>query len=1272
MLLIQLIFFFTDLYKNDILKWEADDKVFVKTHSFSAMLQKVRNQHFVTFVGSPGSGKSATAHHIALILQKEGYSILPVKDIKELETYCNPKCQQVFVLDDVLGIVGLDENKLMKLNDYQDRLTEPVMKQTKIIMTCRKVVHRDKRLDDSFLISNENVVLLQSDEHVLNNQDKRELLEKYDINATVLSECDLKSTSYMFPYLCKLFSTKKEFQQHGAVFFRTPVKCILDELKKMKTNEIHYAALFLLVAYQNQLSENDLENDDKVTQSSLNEKTRTILKAISVSSSTEPYEFTNALSRMEETYTLKCGSKYTFVHDSMFEITALHFGLRFPELMIDIMSSDYIANNIKLNKKQLGTEKTENASTDSGKSDKDNKSNADSGYDISIELVESQYPYLAKRLYRDIENGELYNVFGNKALRNPTLLEDFKKEMDTKSYLEIFKVFLYEIKETINVRNDKNPNEKAQSEKNLTNTDPTQPFNRRQYSREKHHDILLNKKGDRICVRAVSWVIYYGHHHILQYIIDRIMEQKKEVDDLFRNQRNKSHRHFSENRHVSNDIKVNEEEEEVIEEELRLLCLGCLSGDVATVQILLKHVDKNLLSSHNLSFWGIYPFGISGHFGYVDITRELIKNGFDVNQKSAFYRPLVDACYGGNVSLVSELLKAGAVINEVYKENVTSLIAACKVGHTDVVTELIKEGADLNLACYYAYWTRPEGMDYEEWEQISSELGENVIGYHRVERETPMTAACSGGQLSIVEMLINKGVNVDDDKQSVGTPLTVACENGHLNVVNVLLQAGAKINLENTYGKSPITCARNNGQWEIVETLIKEDVTKLSYACFLGDLSSVENFIKADVDVNLKDGVIAPITAACFAGHSDIVKVLIRAGANVNLRDGDHLPLTTACYRGNLKVIEELLKADIDVNLMDEYHTPLEIACFRNYVSVTRQLIQKGVNVNKEIQDTETPLAMVCFSGYLELAKVLINAKAHIDSKGICDSPLGNACRRGHVDLVELLTKSGANVNLRSPIIHACLNASLTIVTHLLNNGANTDLHRALVNACCGKQRSDIKRKEQLDIVKELIKVKADVSFESEFGTALKIASESGHLSVVQQLIKARASINLGQKKTPPLTYACLNGHLSVVKELIKKKADVNLNGENKTPLTAACFKGHLDVVKELIKAKADINLGDGTRTPLIAAYDEGFLKIFKYLIFKAEANVNYIYNQSTPLMAACRGRDILAVQELIKAKADVNLGVDKSSPLSIAYSWGDTDLIDELIEAGAKYQLKT
>lgn len=60
------------MMKKEISKWREDDKVYVETHNFQAMLKKVRNQPFVTFVGVPGLRKTATARHIAHILQTEG------------------------------------------------------------------------------------------------------------------------------------------------------------------------------------------------------------------------------------------------------------------------------------------------------------------------------------------------------------------------------------------------------------------------------------------------------------------------------------------------------------------------------------------------------------------------------------------------------------------------------------------------------------------------------------------------------------------------------------------------------------------------------------------------------------------------------------------------------------------------------------------------------------------------------------------------------------------------------------------------------------------------------------------------------------------------------------------------------------------------------------------------------------------------------------------------------------------------------------------------
>lgn len=55
----------------------------------------------------------------------------------------------------------------------------------------------------------------------------------------------------------------------------------------------------------------------------------------------------------------KCQNEHTFIHDSMFEIIAFRFGSDRPELMMQIMSSDYVANYIKVGKTKRTTNEDE-------------------------------------------------------------------------------------------------------------------------------------------------------------------------------------------------------------------------------------------------------------------------------------------------------------------------------------------------------------------------------------------------------------------------------------------------------------------------------------------------------------------------------------------------------------------------------------------------------------------------------------------------------------------------------------------------------------------------------------------------------------------------------------------------------------------------------------------------------------------------------------------------------------------------------------------------
>lgn len=220
------------------------------------MLEQVKKQSFVTFVGVPGSGKTATVRHIALILQKEGYEILPIRDIRNMENFYNPKKPQVFVIDDVLGVFGLNVGDIEVISKHKDLLENPSHSKTKTLMTCREVIYRKGRYLNCLLFKKEKVIMLHSDENALNDKDKFDLFEKYKLDKNMLSSVNLSSVSKMFPYLCKLFSKETEFIRYGQEFFMCPLSCILRELNEMQLkNQIQYASLVLLMASGNILSE---------------------------------------------------------------------------------------------------------------------------------------------------------------------------------------------------------------------------------------------------------------------------------------------------------------------------------------------------------------------------------------------------------------------------------------------------------------------------------------------------------------------------------------------------------------------------------------------------------------------------------------------------------------------------------------------------------------------------------------------------------------------------------------------------------------------------------------------------------------------------------------------------------------------------------------------------------------------------------------------------------------------------------------------------------
>lgn len=161
-----------------------------------------------------------------------------------------------------------------------------------------------------------------------------------------------------------------------------------------------------------------------------------------------------AMSEMEGTYTKRYGKEYTFVHDSMFEITARHFGRQSVnlEIILEYMDSSYIANCVKpLEHNSLNVENENESrhvcSTDIGSDacrDRDNSEKCELVDLRIIDLPVNMYPVFTKRLYNDIENMKLYDVFMNVVLKHPPAIKAFIDILQTKKYSELSSLFFSE------------------------------------------------------------------------------------------------------------------------------------------------------------------------------------------------------------------------------------------------------------------------------------------------------------------------------------------------------------------------------------------------------------------------------------------------------------------------------------------------------------------------------------------------------------------------------------------------------------------------------------------------------------------------------------------------------------------------------------------------------------------------------------------------------------------------------------------------------------
>ncbi|CAC5388377.1 unnamed protein product [Mytilus coruscus] len=684
-----------------ITQWERNDEVFSVTYATGKIMQIIQENSHTTIVGSPGSGKTSISRHVALELkQKEDYHIIPVDSVKEILAYGNVNSRQVFVHDDILGVYGVDVNKENKLDSRCKAIVNLLETSgSKLVMTCRKAVFNSVKLTASLV--SKNAFDIDREENKLTREDKKRILKahcsKHNVNPDMYDSLFLESAFIMFPLLCELFANQKKYQQIGSRFFTHPYECLIDQLKKLQERSTRQKGqtegYYYAALVMCMINGGKLSTDnfpDPVIKGDVYEQCE-------LDQGTSKYTILRALEELEGTYTVKSGKQLSFIHDTIFEVIAYHHGTKYPNQILKYLSTSYIANMVTV-------VETHNA--------------------LCILLQEHDYHLLAERIYKDIQSIELNHVFRNPALKHIAFFKVFKQMLQNKPYNEIKNLFFHNQDET-NCRHIVDQGENLLIESNIKDEFLTTSLTRSQ-------DTLMNKiiqKDNSVVyrIKVISWVVFYGHELLLRYLLHLASTQNDSPCKIFGDTRS---------------------------EQTRLLTLGCCSGDLDTLKIVLENVEHECLNATLLQ----------------------TKEDFETKDKNRHRckTPLTAACLHVGVAppCISKLIKMGSNLHKMDESGHVPVFNAAFSRNRDVLKALLDANADIN--------------------------------YGNNGDSSPLFTATSLNHLDAVKILIEFGASVNKGKSDNTTPLFRATERGNLEIARFLVEKGADVNLCDNLKRSPL------------------------------------------------------------------------------------------------------------------------------------------------------------------------------------------------------------------------------------------------------------------------------------------------------------------------------------------------------------------------------------------------------------------------------------------------------------------------------------
>jgi ankyrin repeat protein len=317
-----------------------------------------------------------------------------------------------------------------------------------------------------------------------------------------------------------------------------------------------------------------------------------------------------------------------------------------------------------------------------------------------------------------------------------------------------------------------------------------------------------------------------------------------------------------------------------------------------------------------------------------------------------------------------------------------------------------------------------------------------------------------------------------------------------------------------------------------------------------------------------------PLAKAVSENDLATVKALAFNTRNINAIEtpGGMGLLAEAVDHGNREIVEVLLLAGANVNARTEGgRTPLMAVSEKTTVELVRDLLAYGANINARDDFGDDAVIIAAEASNVGVLKELISAGARVDATNSVGHNALFGAARNNVEAVDLLIKSGANLNARDEDGQTVLMAmapygELATFQALISKGAALDVtdyegRTVLMSAVANEDSA---------IAEFLIRMGADIEAQASDGTtALMVAAQGDRTKTLSLLIAAGSKVNATDAEgLTVLLRASWNASDEVVQALLNAGADVTVKDhEGRTPLAIARERGN-DSVAGMLKSR--------------------------------------------------------------------------------------------------------